>query len=91
MDDRSGRVFSPPGLAGCVAGRLVLDIGTEGGDGSCGNNVGDEGGEVIMGTRSAGTNDEVEAASDAVRVALDVRASDMLDFGGMGLNFANQL
>jgi hypothetical protein len=39
-----------------------------------------------VGTRIAGTNDEVEAASDDARVVLGVRASDMLDFGGMGLN-----
>ena len=39
-----------------------------------------------MGMRIAGTNDEVVAASDNARDVLGVRASDMLDFGGIGLN-----
>jgi len=39
-----------------------------------------------VGMRITGTNDEVEATSDGARVVLGVRASDMLDFGGMGLN-----
>lgn len=80
--DRRGRVFSP-GLTGCVAGRLLFSA--EGGEGSWGN-VGDEEGDVVVGTRIAGTNDEAEAASDDARVVLGVRASEMLDFGGMGLN-----
>ena len=55
--------------------------------GSDGNwdSVGDEGGDEVIGPRSTGINDEVVAASDA-RPVLGERASDMLDFGGMGLN-----
>jgi len=77
------RVFSP-GLVACVAWRL---LGAEGGDGSCGS-VGDEGGEVVIvvGPRRAGINEEVAAASDDDRADLDARTSDMLDFGGIGLN-----
>lgn len=56
-----------------------------GDDGNWGG-VGDEGGDEVIGPRSAGINDEVEAASDA-RPVLGERASDMLDFGGMGLNY----
>jgi len=82
MDDRTGRVFSPD-LTGCVAGRLLF--GAEGGEESWGN-VGDEGGDVVVGTRIAGTNNEVEPASDGARVVLGVRASDMLDFDGIGLS-----
>ena len=82
VDDRAGRVFSP-GLTACVAGRLLFDA--EGGEGSWGN-VGDEGGDVVVGTRIAGTNNEVEPASDESRVVLGVRASDMLDFDGIGLS-----
>jgi hypothetical protein len=74
------RVFSPD-FSGCVAGRL---LGVEGGDGSWGS-VGDEGGDDVTGPRSAGIKDDVEAASDA-RAVLGARASDMLDFGGIGLN-----
>ena len=68
---------------GCVAGWLLF--GAEGGEGSWGN-VGDEGGDVIVVTRIAGTNDEVNAVSDDACVVLGVRASDMLDFGGIGLS-----
>jgi len=39
----------------------------------------------VTGPRSAGIKDDVEAASDA-RAVLGARASDMLDFGGIGLN-----
>jgi len=42
--------------------------------------VDDEGGDEVIGPRSAGINDEVDAASDA-RPVLGERASDMLDFG----------
>jgi len=74
MDDRAGRAFSPD-LAGCVAVA-----------GSWGS-LGDEGGDVVVvGPRSAGISDEVEAASDDARAVLGARASDMLDFGVMGLN-----
>ncbi len=58
-----------------------------GGDGgSWGNNVGDEGGDDVIGPRSAGINDEVEAASDP-RPVLGERASEMLDFGRIGSNY----
>lgn len=57
----------------------------EGDNGNWGS-VGDKGGDEVSGPRSAGINDEVEAASDA-RPVLGERASDMLDFGGMGLNY----
>jgi hypothetical protein len=73
MDDRAGRAFSSD-LAGCVAVA-----------GSWGS-LGDEGGDVVIGPRSAGISDEVEAASDDARAVLGARASDMLDFGVMGLN-----
>lgn len=56
-----------------------------GGDKGNGRSVGDEGGDEVIGPRSAGINDEVEA-SDA-RPVLGERASDKLDFGGMGLNY----
>jgi hypothetical protein len=56
----------------------------EGDEGNWGS-VGDEGGDEIIGPRSAGINDEVAVASDA-RPVLGERASDMLDFDGMGLN-----
>jgi hypothetical protein len=46
--------------------------------------MGDDGGDAVVGRRGAGMSNDVEAASD---VRLGVRASDMLDFGGMGLNF----
>ena len=72
MDDRAaGRAFSPD-LAGCVAGSW--------------GSLGDEGGDVVVGPRSAGISDEVEAASDDARAVLGARASDMLDFGEIGLN-----
>jgi hypothetical protein len=49
--------------------------------------VGEEGGDVVVvGPRSAGINDEVDAASDDALAVLGVRASDMLDFCGMGLS-----
>lgn len=57
----------------------------EGDDGNWGS-VGDEGGDEVIGPRSAGINDEVEVASDA-RPVLGERASDRLDFGRMGSNF----
>ena len=57
----------------------------EGDDGNWGS-VGDEGGDEVSGPRSAGINDEEEAASDA-RPILGERASDMLNFGGTGLNY----
>ena len=57
----------------------------EGDNGNWGN-VGDEGGDEVIGPRSAGINDEVEVASDA-RPVLGERASDMLDFGKMGSNY----
>jgi hypothetical protein len=62
-------------------------LAAEGGDGSCGS-VGDEGGEVVIvvGPRRAGINEEVAAASDEERAVLGARTSDMLDFGGIGLN-----
>jgi hypothetical protein len=77
-----GRIFSPDFSGCCVAGWLfgvVLD------DGGNWGNVGDEGGDEVIGPRSAGINDEVEA-SDA-RPVLGERASEKLDFGGMGLNY----
>ena len=75
-----GRFFSA-GLLGRAAGRLT---GTEGGGVSCGN-VGDEGGDVDVGRRSAGINEEVAVVSDTCAV-LEARMSEMLDFGGIGLN-----
>jgi hypothetical protein len=57
-------------------------LGMEGRDVSCGN-IGDDGGDAVVGRRGAGINNDVEAASD---VRLGVRASNMLDFGGIGLN-----
>ena len=56
-----------------------------GDDGNWGS-VGDDGGDEVIGPRSAGINDEVEAASDA-RPVLGERASDRLDFGGIGSNY----
>ena len=56
------------------------------GDNGNWDSVGDEGGDEVIGPRSAGINDEVEAASDA-RPVLGERASDRLDFGGMGSNY----
>ena len=76
------RVFSPD-FAGCCCVSGLLP-GVEG-DGSWGT-VGDEGGDDVIGPRSAGINDDVDAASDA-RAVRGARASDMLDFGGMGLNY----
>jgi len=75
------RVFSPD-FAGCVAGRL---LGVEGGDWSWGSGGDGGGDDDVTGPRSAGIKDDVEAASDA-RAVLGARASDMLDFGGIGLN-----
>jgi hypothetical protein len=78
------RIFSPDFAGCCVAGWL-LEVIPEGDDGNWGS-VGDEGGDEVIDPRSAGINNEVEAASDA-RPVLGERASDMLDFGGMGLNY----
>jgi hypothetical protein len=58
-------------------------LGAEDRDVSCGK-TGDDGGEAtVVDRRGAGINNDVEAASD---VRLGVRASDMLDFGWIGLN-----
>ena len=57
----------------------------EGDNGNWGS-VGDEGGDEVIGPRSAGINDEVEVASDA-RPILGERASERLDFGLMGSNY----
>lgn len=75
-----GGLFSVE-LSGRGAGRLV---GMEGGGVSCGN-AGDEGGDDVVGRRSAGTNEEVVVASDTCAV-LEARTSEMLDFGWIGLN-----
>jgi hypothetical protein len=86
------RDFSPDfDLAGCCCSVVAGEV--EGNDGSWGSG-GDEGGDVVIvvvvvGPRSAGINDEVEAASDP-RPVLGARASDRLDFGGMGLNCKKQ-
>ena len=81
-----GQIFSPDFSGCCVAGRLLGVLLLD--DGSWGRVVGDEGGDEVIGPRSAGINDEVvvEAASDA-RPVLGERASEKLDFGGMGLNY----
>lgn len=63
------------------AGRLA---GMEGGGANCGT-VGDEGGEDVMGRRSAGTNEEVAVVS-ATCAVLEAITSEMLDFGWTGLN-----
>lgn len=76
-----GSRFFSAELSGRGAGRLT---GAEGGGVSCGN-VGDEGGDNDVGRRSAGTNEEVVVVSDTCGV-LEARASEMLDFGGIGLN-----
>jgi len=50
--------------------------------------IGDDRGEVVtaVGLRRAGINEEVAAASGDDRADLGARTSDMLDFGGIGLN-----
>jgi hypothetical protein len=78
------RIFFPDFVGCCVAAWLLGVVVLEGDDGNWGS-VGDEGGDEVIGPRSAGINDEVEAASDA-RPVLGERASDMFDFGGMGSN-----
>ena len=77
------RTFSPDFAGSCsISGRLL----GEGSDDVSWGSVGDEGGDEVIGPRSAGINDDVEAASDA-RAVLGAKASNMLDFGGMGLNY----
>jgi len=82
-----GRIFFSPDFAGCCCvAEWLVEVVVEGNDGSWGKVGDNEGGDEVIGPRSAGINDEVAAASDA-RPVLGERASDMLDFGGMGLNF----
>jgi hypothetical protein len=75
-----GALFSAE-LSGRGGGRLM---GMEVEGLSCGN-VGDEGGDDVVGRRSAGTNEEVAVVSDTCAV-LEARTSEMLDFGWIGLN-----
>ena len=73
-------------LSGRGAERL-MDM--EGGGVSCGN-VGDEGGDDVVGRRSAGTNEEVAVVSETCAV-LEARTSEMLDFGWIGLNYEKDM
>ena len=75
-----GGLFSAE-LSGRGGERLT---GMEGEGVSCGN-VGDEGGDDVVGRRSAGTNEEVAVVSDTCTV-LEARTSEMLDFGWIGSN-----
>jgi len=56
------------------------------GDGGNWGSVGDEGGDEVIDPRSAGINDEVKAAAHACPRP-GRKWSDMLDFGGIGLDF----
>ena len=86
--DRTGDCgdFFSAELSGRGAGRLT---DREGGGASCGN-VGDEGGDEVVGRRSAGTNEEVAVVSDTCAV-LEARTSEMLDFGWIALNYEKDM
>jgi hypothetical protein len=89
INDRD-RIFSLD-FSGCCVAEWLLEAVLEWDDGNWGTAayVGDEMRVAVKSSvceGSTGINDEVEVASDA-RPVLDERASDMLDFGGMGLNY----
>ena len=52
----------------------------EGGGASCGN-VGDEGGDEVMGRRRAGTTNEEVTVVSATCAFREASTSEMLDFG----------